>query len=269
MKNEKLSFYGKKSLEDKKNLFIERANSIHNNFYDYSKFIYTDTHTHGIVICPIHGEFPVNPNRHLSGKTGCPDCGIKKSQKDNQKRIEDAKKNFVNKARSIFGDKYDYSKFVYVKNHVISIIICPVHGEFAKTPNKHTNSKQGCPHCTKESSLSKGEREILNYLLENEINFNQEYKIENQYLKNKPFDFYLPDYNVLIEFDGEQHYKTKFSMSKEDLEERIKIDKQKELLANKLGYNILRIKYNENIKDSLQKYLECSTTIESYKSIRA
>lgn len=54
--------------------FIEKSSIIHNNKYDYSKFEYIDSHTKGIIICPIHGEFKQAPNPHLRGQ-GCPECG--------------------------------------------------------------------------------------------------------------------------------------------------------------------------------------------------
>ena len=57
--------------------------------------------------------------------------------------------NFIEKARSIHGDKYDYSKVNYVNSTTKVCIICPEHGEFLKTPLNHIQSKQGCPICSK------------------------------------------------------------------------------------------------------------------------
>lgn len=64
---------------------------------------------------------------------------------DNKLTIEE----FIKKAKSVHGDKYDYSKVVY-KNHMTKVcIICPIHGEFWQTPNNHL-SNHGCPYCWKE-----------------------------------------------------------------------------------------------------------------------
>lgn len=52
--------------------FIKQASKIHNK-YDYSKFIYINNKTSGIIICPKHGEFLQSPDNHLHGK-GCPKC---------------------------------------------------------------------------------------------------------------------------------------------------------------------------------------------------
>lgn len=56
-----------------KDIFIEQSNNIHNNKYDYSKFVYTNDKTKSTIICPIHGEFEQTPSNHLTGR-GCPKC---------------------------------------------------------------------------------------------------------------------------------------------------------------------------------------------------
>ncbi len=53
--------------------FIEKANSVHHYFYDYSAVEYINSHTHVQIICPIHGAFPQDPASHLQGH-GCPIC---------------------------------------------------------------------------------------------------------------------------------------------------------------------------------------------------
>ena len=52
--------------------------------------------------------------------------------------------DFIKKSREVHGDKYDYSKVEYVKNHTKVCIICPKHGEFWQVPNSHLNGN-GCP----------------------------------------------------------------------------------------------------------------------------
>ena len=67
--------YIQRGMKFKKGLgdFIIDANKVHNSFYSYDKFIYTNAHTKGIITCPIHGDFEQKPNDHLLGK-GCPTC---------------------------------------------------------------------------------------------------------------------------------------------------------------------------------------------------
>ena len=56
---------------------------------------------------------------------------------------------FLHKAELVHGTKYDYSKVNYTYARDKVIIICPLHGEFVKTPNKHLGG-QGCPECSNE-----------------------------------------------------------------------------------------------------------------------
>ena len=64
---------------------------------------------------------------------------------------------FVQEAKEIHGDKYDYTKFIYIDCKTKGIIICPKHGQFLMRPNNHTNKKnpQGCPKCGKENMSAK------------------------------------------------------------------------------------------------------------------
>ena len=65
--------------------------------------------------------------------------------------MQDKTENFINKAKKIHGDKYDYSKVEYVNSKTKVCIICPKHGEFWQEPRHHL-SKHGCPMCGKENS---------------------------------------------------------------------------------------------------------------------
>ena len=123
--------------------FIREAKKIHGNKYDYSNVVYVNNHTKVCIICPEHGEFWQTPERHIAQKQGCPKCY------DN-KRGDTLRKNndwFIEKAREVHGNKYDYSKVDYVNNHTKVCIICPEHSEFWQTPSSHINAKQGCPRC--------------------------------------------------------------------------------------------------------------------------
>ena len=55
-------------------------------------------------------------------------------------------KNFIEKAREVHGDKYDYSKAVYINAKTKICIICPKHGEFWQTPDKHIQG-HNCIYC--------------------------------------------------------------------------------------------------------------------------
>ena len=125
--------------------FIEKAKKIHGDKYDYSKVKYTNSHSPVLIHCNKCGcEFEQLPYTHLQGN-GCPNCA------NNKKKSSD---EFIEKAKSIHGDKYDYSKVNYINNSTKVCIICSKHGEFWQTPYHHLN-KHGCPKCANEQTHAK------------------------------------------------------------------------------------------------------------------
>ena len=123
------------------NTFIEKAKKVHGDKYDYSKVNYINAKTKICIICPVHGEFWQTPNKHLNGE-GCRKCGIQ--NQSNSKKY--TKKDFIERARKVHGNKYDYSKVEYINNKTKVCIVCPEHGEFWQTPNAHLQG-QGCYKC--------------------------------------------------------------------------------------------------------------------------
>ena len=176
------------------NSFILESKKIHGNKYDYSKVNYINSKTKVCIICSIHGEFWITPNNHLNGK-GCALC-IKEHNSSKQKLSKD---EFVQKARTVHGNKYDYSKVEYINNYTKVCIICPIHGEFWQMPSKHL-SKHGCSICN-ESYL---EKEIRCLLEKEKIPFI--YQARFDWLGKQSLDFYLPEHNIAIECQGEQHF---------------------------------------------------------------
>ncbi|MBR6517584.1 MAG: hypothetical protein IKT40_12205 [Bacilli bacterium] len=128
--------------------FIEKAIKVHGDRYDYSNVKYKNSYTKIKIICPIHGEFEQLPTVHLKG-FNCPKCKFDKLSKLNSLTTEE----FIDRARKVHGDKYDYSKVNYINNSTKITIICPIHGEFEQLPSNHL-SKNGCPRCVDKSKKS-------------------------------------------------------------------------------------------------------------------
>ena len=124
--------------------FIKRVKSVHNGKYDYSNINYVNTKTKITIICPEHGEFRQTPEKHMSGK-GCVYCNV-----SSRYGLQITNEVFINEAKKIHGDKYDYSKVNVINVKTKVIIVCPEHGEFEQTPNVHTDFKLGCPSCAKD-----------------------------------------------------------------------------------------------------------------------
>jgi len=224
--------------------FIEKAKQIHGDKYDYSLVDYKNNRTKIKIICPKHGIFEQTPNSHLSKKTGCPICS--KNKKLNS--IE-----FIEKAKQIHGDKYDYSLVDYINNRIKIKIICSEHGVFEQRPNSHLSKKTGCPIC----KSSKGEIEIINYLIKNNIIFESESIILNcKSINVLPFDFYLPEYNIYIEYDGIQHFKPiNYFGGKKAFIELKKRDKIKSKYCHDNNIKLIRISYIDNIEEKLKSLL--------------
>ena len=233
--------YGNKRLSTKE--FIVKSNEIHNNKYDYSLTEYKNDKTKVKIICPKHDVFEQKPNDHLKG-CGCAKCngGIKMLQEI-----------FIKKSQQSHNNKYDYSLVNYINSKTKVKIICPVHGIFEQNPNDHLKGC-GCPICKE----SKGERTISILLNNKNIHFIRQKRFNNcKDKKQLPFDFYLPDFNMCIEYDGRQHYQVVDDFGGEKEFKKIqKRDKIKNNYCLKSNIYLLRISYKQDIKKELQKLYE-------------
>ena len=165
--------------------------------------------------------------------------------------------DFIEKAKEIHGDKYDYSKtdLEHRDEKGRVIITCQKHGEFWQKPSKHLIG-QGCQKC-KQSHL---ENEILNFLKKEKIENITQKKFD--WLGKQSLDFYLPKYKVAIECQGSQHFiEDHFYEPLETIKERDKLKKQlcEENGVKLLYYSNLGIEYPyfvfEN-KDELLKEIK-------------
>ena len=202
---------------------VEEFKKIHGDKYDYSKVEYTNSLKKVCIICPEHGEFWQSPTNHLNG-CGCPKCSNVKHKTTNE---------FIKESRTVHGDKYDYSKVEYVNAHTKVCIICPEHGEFWQTPNKHLSGHK-CPKCS-ESIIEKEIRVLLDkegikYVKEKRFNWMKTYRL----------DFYLPDYNIGIECQGIQHFTELKPYYKDfSLDKQLERDEDKFQLCLTNGVSIL------------------------------
>ena len=215
--------------------FINRAVEIHGDLYDYSNTVYKNATTKLQILCPEHGYFSTLPGNHLAGK-GCPKCAIEHIRKlrllSTEEFIERAKKvhgdrydysitkysglensiqfickehgvvtqlanvhlhckigcskcagnkkltteEFIERAKKVHGDRYDYSKVNYINTSTKVIIICPNHGEFEQSPQDHIQGR-GCPKCNQ----SKGEVLISNILNELKLPYKTQVPLINSF----------------------------------------------------------------------------------------
>ncbi len=142
----------------------------------------------------------------------------------------------------------------YNNNRTRLKLMCPNNHEYETT---YDNFKSGCrcPKC----KTSKGENKIGEYLQNNNINYISQYSFKDcRVIKPLPFDFYLPDYNVCIEYDGEQHYKIIECFGGLDRFISTKIrDTVKTFYCEQNNIKLIRIPYweKDNIEQILNKQL--------------
>jgi len=224
--------------------FIDESNKIHNYLYDYSNTNYIKNNIPVEIICKIHGSFFQQPSVHLNNGN-CPTCA------DESKKL--TRCQFMLNSIRIHGDLYDYSKSVYINNYTKVEIICKKHGSFFQCPNFHMLG-QGCPSC--KNSL------MENYISKILDNLNIRYERQKTFelcknINKLPFDFYLPDHNICIEYNGKQHYEPiDYCGGSETLKYIQNNDSIKKKFCDSNNIKYFEISYNEkNIDDLIKKEL--------------
>lgn len=123
--------------------FVQKSQDIHGYQYDYTSTEYVNSKTKVKIICPEHGEFEQTPANHLTGY-GCALCGFKNAGQYHKKDTQ----SFIVEAKVVHGDKYDYTKTVYVGAREKVIITCPAHGDFEQQASDHLHVDVACLKCS-------------------------------------------------------------------------------------------------------------------------
>jgi hypothetical protein len=137
--------------------FIEQSKKVHGDKYDYSEANYIGARIKVKIKCLEHGFFEQRPYEHSNGH-GCPACAQKIQSDLQRKNVKD----FIEDARKIHGDKYDYGQVVYQSSQIKVKIKCLEHGFFEQIPNSHLRGC-GCPQCA-ESGFNKEKEGVLYFL---------------------------------------------------------------------------------------------------------
>lgn len=136
--------------------FVARSSHRWGTQYDYSFFEKLPPFGEKIpILCRQHGmSFFQEPRNHMRGHTGCPQCkSLKlsgsKVEVGNYKTQDQLNVWFTERARSVHGDRYDYSEFNYTGSERKGKIICGTHGPFLQAPGNHLRGAN-CPKCARE-----------------------------------------------------------------------------------------------------------------------
>jgi len=244
------------SSDDIIKLFKEK----HGNKYNYSKTKYKKLRKKVIIICNKHNlEFQQSPEQHLFGKHGCKDC--KKEYFSLKSNVRLTKKEILKRIKDYHGTKYKYPFFKYKDIKQKIDIICKKHGKFKQMLDAHLSSARpsGCPICDESS----GENKVRLFLLDNNISFIHEWKDHDcKYKRKLRFDYYLPDFKCIIEYDGKQHFKPiKFFGGVKAFNQLKLRDKFKKNWAKKNKIKLIRVKYtikkvDKYLKSKIAMYLK-------------
>ena len=208
-------------------------------------------------VCPTHGEQTILWGNFIKG-AGCRKCADKLNSLNIRKETWIRIENYFQHSEYKLVSKFD--EYTGANDSCLRCV-CKKHGEF-KISWSNLNKFEGCPIC----NSSTGERKILYYLKENNIKFQRQYKFDDLIGvggKRLSYDFYLSDYGILIEYQGQQHAapSTFYSIKKEIAElnfiKQQEHDKRKRDYANKKGYKLLEIWYYDfcDIESILNDYL--------------
>lgn len=238
---------GRDTLKKTSEELVKQLKNLYGDYYDYSLVEYSGRENKIKIICPKHNIQTINPRNALKGNVCCKECYYEKTRL--------AQEEFIKKSNYIHNNEFDYSLVEY-KNATTPVIIkCKKGHTFKMKPQMHLYSCCGCPICIREKR-SKGERQIKWFLTQNNIEFEEQKSFKN--CKNKNlllFDFYLPRYNLCIEYQGIQHYKNTgwFGGGEEFKNRQIRDNIKKDFCKNN-NVNLLEIKYNESISKTLNEY---------------
>lgn len=186
--------------------------------------------------------YKVRPNDFFCGKR-CPHCfgTPKKTNAEFKQQVYD----LVGDEYAFLDDYVDSRTKIRVKHDKCGNI-------YEVTPNEFLSGRR-CPYCSNYKSEL-----IINKILKS-LNINYEYQKTFDDLKDTrslSYDFYIPGQNILIEYQGVQHYqpidyfggKDKFAIQKKH--DRMKVD-----YAKNNDYNLIAVPYTEDTFIKIKKYL--------------
>ena len=213
--------------------YIRRAKEIHKvRGYDYSHVRFTRMNALITVGCPTHGGFAVSANKHLYRAQGCPTCATEGRRLRapmiqplaSASKIANTAKGFFLRCAEVHSGLYSYPEQTYLGAKHKVRVVCPKHGEFLQVAWGHLRGR-GCKQCVHKSqpeitieaflsqytSVDRGRRDLI---------------------APKELDFYLPEFNLGVEFHGLYHHLT----SKRGL-----LHREKWALAQKAGIRLVQI----------------------------
>lgn len=216
--------------------YIKELKEVKPNICVIGKYVNLKTKIkHKCNICDFYWD--ARPDNLLYGKNGCPKCGKRTTLSENDviARLQEKDGTI-----ELIGKYTDTSTKTQFK--------CKCCGHIWEAKPNNIFNGRGCPHC----KASKGEKEISKYLDVNNISYIREYYFPDCYYEAKlPFDFYIPSFNLCIEYDGIQHFEPctfggiSLERAKENLQACKLRDSIKTNYCKEHNVKLLRIPYTD------------------------
>lgn len=219
----------------------ERCVKIYGDKYNAEELKYNPTLKEITYKCPIHGWHTSNVQNFLNGHS-CPECGYKTAGLKGRNSWDEV----VTRIKAIHGDSISIPSIEYEGQHTPMLAICSKHKEFSTTPKKLL-AGYGCPTCC----MSHGEKTIRNWLIAHNVEYIPQYIIVPSQsvlfgIKKFKVDFYLPDFNTIIEFHGSQHYeRAECWQTEEDFQNQQDRDKRLREYCKQQKIKLIEIPYTK------------------------
>lgn len=245
---------------------IEEFRAVHGDRYDYRDVDYDGGKVKVVIWCKKHNHpFKQAPVKHKVGH-GCDICA-EEAREAHRRSSGHTTQSFIERARELHGDRYDYSEVEYTGYDCTIMIKCPEHGLQPVIAYQHIaeGRRRGCKICS--STQSKHAAAIERFLIEEKYEHIKEWSDHD--CKDKRtlrFDFYLPQHRLIIEYDGEQHFReANFTSDKKQNKMNFingrRRDAIKSLWCRKNKINLMRVTSNVSLNE-IPDYLDYM--IDSY-----
>lgn len=241
-------YHGNAKSEDK---FIDDFNKVSNGNYCCLDSYHRENSKIRVKHLKCGTVFETTPHMFLRG-IGCPDCFGNKRKTTEQ---------FKNEVIKLTNGEFECKSIYRNSKSKVTIFHNKCKKYYKVSPHDFLQGNR-CPYCKQ----SKGEMTIASILDRHNISYEIQkiFKDCGNDRQRMPFDFYLNDYNLLIEYDGIQHYKeVKYFGGKAKLDNQKKRDKIKDDYANNNNINLLRVPYYLDNKNISKLILESINTCKA------
>ncbi len=206
---------------------------------DFSEFTYHGSHVAGWVTCKkCRRKFLSTYDRMYRAGSGCNYCRHIEGFEKQKIPVDAALKNMKNANKDI-----DFSFFEYKNSRIPGICKCLIcDNEWMASYHSIVNNGSGCPKC----NSSKGEKQVAAILNGLNISYIPQYKFEKcKIVRNMPFDFYIPEYNICVEVQGGQHFRpVQWFGGKKGFEKTLERDKTKLSYCEENGIRLILVNYD-------------------------